>query len=191
MAIPSSQPENTNYVSPVGFRFSIRKMPNVNWFVQAANIPGLTIGEALHTMPPIDRYLPGDTLVYDMFNLTFKVDEDFTNWMELQSWLLGLGAPEGSEQFRKYVGDTKVDVDRPTVRRPDITNTKFVDAYMSDATLLILNSNMNPNFEITFQDMFPVSLSELNFDTTLTDVEYLTATATFRYFAYTYKKIDR
>ena len=191
MALSDTQPENVNYVSPVGFRFTIRKMPNVNWFVQAANIPGLTIGEALHTMPPIDRYLPGDTLVYDMFNLTFKVDEDFTNWMELQEWMVGLGAPEGSEQFSKYVGDSKVTVDRPYARRTDSTNINFRDAYMSDAELLILNSNMNPNFEITFLDMFPITLSELNFDTTLTDVEYLTATATFRYLSYTYRKIDR
>ena len=189
MALSVSQPDNVNYVSPVGFRFTIKKMPTVNWFVQAANIPGVTLGEALHSMPPIDRYVPGEKLTYDIFNLTFKVDEDFVNWMELQAWLTGLGAPEGSEQFRRYVGDTQLNRDGSIMRKPDVRDINSRDAYMSDATLLILNSNMNPNFEITFQDMFPITLSELNFDTTLTDVEYLTATATFRYFAYTYKKI--
>lgn len=189
MAYVSSTPENMNYVSPVGFRFGIKKLPNVNWFVQSTNVPGITLGEAIHNMPPIDRFLPGEKLTYDPFNLTFKVDEDFANWMELQNWMVGLGAPEGSEQFRTHVGDKKIDVDRPFYRGRDAS--KISDAYMSDATLIILNSNMNPNFEITFKDIFPTSLSELNFDTTLTDVEYLTATATFRYISYTYRKIDR
>jgi hypothetical protein len=190
MATLNSQPENMNYVSPVGFQFSIKKMPNVNWFVQAANIPGVTLGEALHNMPPIDQYLPGEKLTYDPLNLTFKVDEDFTNWMELKDWMIGLGAPEGSEQFRKYVGDPQINVDRKfSTVRPN--PNQATDAYMSDATLVILNSNMNPNFEITFKDMFPTSISELNFDTTLADVEYITATATFRYISYTYRKIDR
>jgi len=189
MATLNSQPENMNYVSPVGFRFSIKKLANVNWFVQAANIPGVTLGEAIHNMPPIDQYLPGEKLTYDPLNLTFKVDEDFTNWMELKDWMVGLGSPEGSEQFRKYVEDPKLEVDRPVYQRPSAS--KISDAYMSDATLVILNSNMNPNFEITFKDLFPTSLSELNFDTTLADVEYITATATFRYISYTYKKINR
>jgi hypothetical protein len=189
MATLNSQPENMNYVSPVGFRFSIKKMPNVNWFVQAANIPGVTLGEAIHNMPPIDRYLPGEKLTYDPLNLTFKVDEDFANWIEIQKWLIGLGSPQSSEQFRTYMGDPKLNVDRDAYRRPD--PTKMSDAYMSDATLVILNSNMNPNFEIVFEDIFPTSLSELNFDTTLADVEYITATATFRYISYTYRKIDR
>lgn len=87
------------------------------------------------------------------------------------------------------MGDPKLNVDRDAYRRPD--PTKMSDAYMSDATLVILNSNMNPNFEIVFEDLFPTSLSELNFDTTLADVEYITATATFRYISYTYRKIDR
>lgn len=189
MAISDTQPDNMNYVSPIGFRFSIKKMPNVNWFVQAANIPGVTLGEALHNMPPIDRYLPGEKLTYDPLNLTFKVDEDFTNWMELQKWMVGLGAPEGSEQFRRHMGDSIINTDRGASARGDAN--KISDAYMSDGALLILNSNMNPNFEITFKDMFPTSLSELNFDTTLADVEYVTATATFRYISYTYRKIDR
>ena len=189
MATLNSQPENMNYVSPVGFRFSIKKLPNVNWFVQAANIPGVTLGEAIHNMPSIDRHLPGEKLTYDHLNLTFKVDEDFANWMELKNWMVGLGSPEGSEQFRNYMGDSKVQMDGPVYQKP--STSKISDAYMSDATLVILNSNMNPNFEITFKDIFPTSLSELNFDTTLADVEYITATATFRYISYTYRKIDR
>ena len=54
----------------------------------------------------------------------------------------------------------------------------------SDATLQILTSSQNPNFKITFKDMFPVELSTLNFDATSEDVAYFTAEATFKYTIY-------
>ena len=49
----------------------------------------------------------------------------------------------------------------------------------SDITLLVTTSAMNPNIEITFFDCFPIDLSELSFDSTSADVDYLTATVTF------------
>ena len=185
----TTPPDNINFVSPVGFRFSIKKMPNVNWFVQSAELPGVSLGEAPQNLPTIDRNLPGDTLVYDPLTLTFKVDEDFTNWMEIQNWMVGLGAPEDTEQFRLNVGDSRAITERDVNRR--INRQKISDAYMSDATLLILDSNMNANFEINFVDVFPTSISALNFDSTLGDVDFLTASVTFRYLFYTYKKIIR
>tara|TARA_R110000824_G_scaffold49838_27_gene139747 strand:+ start:1006 stop:1575 length:570 start_codon:yes stop_codon:yes gene_type:complete len=184
-----TQPDNINLLSPVGFRFGVKKLPTVNWFVQAAELPGLTLGETLQTLPTIDRPLPGDTLVYDPFTLNFKVDEDFANWMELQKWMVGVGFPEDTDQFRTHVGDPVVNTDGPVQRQPT-RRGQITDALVSDATLLILNSNMNANFEVTFIDLFPTSLSALNFDTTLTDVDYITATATFRYLRYDYKKIS-
>ena len=48
---------------------------------------------------------------------------------------------------------------------------------------------MNGNFEILFHDLFPTSISEIQFDSTLSDIDYLTATATFRYLLYEFRKI--
>ena len=184
----NTQPDNINLLSPVGFRFAIKKLPNVNWFVQAAELPGVTLGEAPHVMPNIDRVLPGEKLTYDAFNLTFKIDEDLQNWMEIQNWLVGLGAPKDSEQFRELVGDPAITSDGPVKRVPTRMGT-ISDAYMSDASLIILNSNMNANFEINFVDMFPTSISAINFDSSMSDVEFVTASVTFRYLRYDYKKI--
>ena len=63
------------------------------------------------------------------------------------------------------------------------TSNKEVRSY-SDATLQILNSNFNPNGQITFKGAFPVSLSGLEFNAANTDVEYFTAQAVFKYQIY-------
>ena len=39
----------------------------------------------------------------------------------------------------------------------------------------------NPHINIFFQDVFPISLTELTFDVTQPDLEYLEASVTFRY----------
>jgi hypothetical protein len=41
-----------------------------------------------------------------------------------------------------------------------------------------------PNYEITFADAFPVELSQIIFNTTDTDVNYVEASTTFRYTYY-------
>ena len=59
-----------------------------------------------------------------------------------------------------------------------------MDIY-SDGTLQALNSNQRVQFQVQFNDMFPVSLSDLSFDATNPDLEYFTAEAVFKYTIYT------
>ena len=40
---------------------------------------------------------------------------------------------------------------------------------------------MEPNIEVKFQDLFPVTISDINFTTTDTDVNYVTNTVSFKY----------
>jgi hypothetical protein len=55
----------------------------------------------------------------------------------------------------------------------------------SDGTLAVLSSNNNLNKTIRFIDLFPISLSPLQFDATMSDVEYLEADVSFRYQRFT------
>ena len=55
---------------------------------------------------------------------------------------------------------------------------------MSDARLLILNSNYNTISIINFLNIFPTSLTTLEFDASATDVNYLTADVNFKYTMY-------
>ena len=53
-----------------------------------------------------------------------------------------------------------------------------------DMTLTVMNSANNVTKQIKFVDAYPTSLSSIPFDITTTDVEYLTAVASFRYSYY-------
>lgn len=50
-----------------------------------------------------------------------------------------------------------------------------------DGTLLILSSHNNVTKQIRFLDLFPTSLSALEFSTQQTEVEYLQASVSFKY----------
>ena len=77
----NSQPDNVNFLSPLGYRFSIRKLPHVNYFVQTANIPNVQLGVAELPGPFVNHPIAGDHLVYSEFELNFKIDEDMQNYM--------------------------------------------------------------------------------------------------------------
>ena len=49
---------------------------------------------------------------------------------------------------------------------------------------MILSNKNNPIVEISFHDIFPVSLGALEFTQNVSDVEYMTATAEFAYQIY-------
>ena len=54
----------------------------------------------------------------------------------------------------------------------------------SDGTLQVLTSSNTPNFKLKFKDLWPYQLSDLQFDATDSDVEYLTSEVTFKYTIY-------
>ena len=168
----SNTPDNQNFLSPLGFRFGVRKMPNVNWFVQSVNLPGITLGDAVLPSAVMDTSVPGEKLTFDPLEISFKVDEDLQNWMEIQEWLRGIAPPDIRANRGRFVSN---------VGR---------EAIYSDATLIILNSNMNANFEVQFHELFPTSLGGLDFNTTDGDVTYITSTVTFRYTYYDFREIN-
>ena len=45
------QPSKLDYAEPTKFRFSIIKLPKVEYFCTAANIPGITLGNASQPTP--------------------------------------------------------------------------------------------------------------------------------------------
>ena len=55
--------------------------------------------------------------------------------------------------------------------------------------LTVLTSAMNPQMEFHFYEAFPTSITALDFDSANTDLEYFTATATFRYTNYEIKNL--
>ena len=187
MAKDFSQPENQNYLSSVGFKFSIGNLPNVQWFVQSVNLPGLSLGEITTPSPLLDTFIPANNLDFEPLTLSFLVDEDMTNWVEIYNWLVGLSSPETYSQYKNLAEP----IENSKINTPAATDPTSGDraAIYSDATLIIMNSNMNANHQILFKELFPTSLSGITFNAAEGDVEYITAEASFRYMHYTYEKI--
>ena len=63
----------------------------------------------------------------------------------------------------------------------DPQKDSLLDGARSDGTLLVYNSSFNPIAKILFKDMFPVSLTPVPFSADATDINYIMATATFKY----------
>ena len=84
--------------------------------------------------------------------------------------MTGLGFPKTPQQFKDLTTDSD------GLRDPQ--------EQFSDGTLVVLNSNFKPNFKINFQDLFPVSLTGLEFDSKLQSEEYFTDQVVFKYTLY-------
>ena len=171
---PGTPLSNRNFLSPVGFKFSLKRAPVVAFFCNQANIPSLDLGIAEQPTWLKNIDVPGDKIQFGDLTLRFLVDEDLVNYMELQKWIRGLGYPEDMDEFRKIEGEA--------VMPGNFGNSG--DQIYSDGTLQILSSNLVPAFQVVFTDLFPYTLSTVMFDATDTDIEYFTADVSFKYTIY-------
>ena len=170
----AGQPENRNFLSPTGFKFTLKRSPKVAFFCNSANIPDLTLGISVQSSYLKDIDLPGDKISFGDLNLRFLVDENLENYMEIQNWIRGLGYPEKISQFS--------DLEQQGLIRGNYA--KDLQNIYSDGTLQVLTSSSLPNFQVVFRDLFPYSLGTLSFDATDTDVQYFTADVSFKYTIY-------
>ncbi len=184
------QPTKFDYASPTQFKFSIIKLPKVEYFCTSVNIPGIALGTSSQATPLKDILIPGDKLTYSDLEMSFLVDENLENYREIHGWLTGVGFPKDHEDYKTLVDAAK---DRfPTQGSgsgsTDAGKVKYgptpIGPAYSDATLSVLTSKNNTNIEVRFSDMFPISLTGLSFDQQATDIDYLSASVTMQYRLY-------
>ncbi len=159
-------PSNPNFLNPGNFRFYIKKTPTLNFFLQEVPIPDLTLEPSPDVGNPFQTYPePGDHLTWGPLNVTFRVDEDLLNYLEIYNWLTALGFNKSFDQYQEIA------------RLKEETGL----GKKSDLSLLVLNSAHVANYDITFIDGFPVRLGGMKFATDMNDIIYMVATATFNY----------
>ena len=161
-------PENITPLSPNGFMFNITKLPNMSFFCQQVNIPGITLGDPEFANPFATQPIPGEHLTYDQLTVQFLVDSEMKNYKSLYNWIIALGFPQSYQQYINFTGT-------------DTTNYSELAKNYSDATLQILAGNNQVSQTLQFVDMFPITVESLMFASTNTDVQYLVGQATFRY----------
>lgn len=165
MSALDNNPSNLNQINPSGFVFKIKRMPNVNFFLQDVVIPGIQLPATTQFNPFVNVPVPGDHLVYNTLNINFVVDEDLNNYRELYNWFVALGFPQKLNQYAAIADAPK----------------GSGNGIYSDASLILTTNLKNPNLEVVFQDCWPTAMSELKFFTTDADVEPLTCAAQFNY----------
>jgi hypothetical protein len=151
---------NQSFLSPTEFRFTITRLPYTQFFVQSANIPGVQMdGESNFPTPFKTLHRHGDKMTYNNLTVTVRVDENMKVFKEIVDWIEGLTSPESFSQH-------------DALNRSD-------DGLYSDATLTLFTNSKNPNIELQFKDVFPVSIGDIQMDLAQGTIEYATATIEF------------
>ena len=186
----SRQPTKLDLAAPTQFKFSIIKLPKVEYFCTAANIPSINLNDIKQPTPLADIPVPGEKITFGDLECTFMVDENLENYREIHGWMMGLGFPKSRTQFADLIksGADRFPLQGSSQKITDpgkVTGgaTPMGPAF-SDATLNVLSSKNRHNIEVRFSDVFPISLSGLNFNQQADDVAYLSATVTFKYKIY-------
>ena len=160
----ANQPANMNNATVNNFKFVMAKIPELEYFCQSVNIPSITMGEALQPNPLIDRPIPGDKLTFGELSIEFIIDEELRSYEALHNWMTSITRPQTTNQ---YAGESFV---------------------YSDAALIVTTNSSNPLLEITFKDIFPTSLGDINF-TTAGNADPLIGDVSFRFRAYEIRRL--
>lgn len=151
----------TNFLSPLEFVVSVKRLPNVQFFTQSLTIPSFTIQPIEQPSPFKPIPVPGDRATYGDLPMSFIVDESMSNYIEVYNWMKGLSFPNDFNQYKS------------------LDNSEY--GLLTDISVVVMNSHKNPNIEIQFKDCFPVNLSDVVLDTTQSDLIYPQATVTFTF----------
>ena len=103
MVTVNRQPTKLDYLSPTQFKFTISQLPKVEFFTTAANVPDLTLADAIIPTPFKPIPVMGTNLTFNNLSVTFIVDEFLENYRELHDWLTAIGFPKSRKQFRDFV----------------------------------------------------------------------------------------
>lgn len=156
-----------NLFTATRFAFTLTRLPSFEFFVQSLTLPGPTISitEQVNPFRAIQR--AGDNVTYSELEVEFLVNEDLENWWAINQWIVGLGFPESYEEHRRVI-----------------------DNKTSDGTINILDSAGNPKIRVEVQDMFPITLSPITFDSKDTNETPIVATASFAFQTYKFNYVN-
>ena len=161
-----NQPTNINQLNVVNFEVNFSRLPAAQYFCQRVNIPAVILGSTFQPSSFLNIPVEGETLNFEALNISFILDEDLKNYLEIYDWLTSLGFPKDFSQFEGL--------------QPASEASAYASMF-SDMNIIINTNKSNPNFKVTFQDVFPTSLSDIQFDTSNTSLEPIVVEASFNF----------
>ncbi len=132
-------PQKINLAKSTNYRLNIHSLPQVQFWLTTCNLPTVSSNEVpIPDMVHGYRYKPSTTMMPAPMTVTFLVDEDYSNYMEILNLMWKASGPNLSERFKE---------DEPTG---------------TDGSLHILSNNKNiSDVVFTFHNLFPTILGEL------------------------------
>jgi hypothetical protein len=176
MTIITKTPQNPNPLHPNKFQLTFSRAPHIQYFCQSVSVPGISLSEVPRQTPFVDLYSPGEKAIYDVFNVTFIVDEQLSGWIEIHDWIRAMTFPEKFEEYlnlqkqSRYVGNPKT-------------------PQFSDASLTLLSSSNTPTWRFKLIDCFPTSISAFVMSAQDSPDNIVTADATFRFAYFNIEKL--
>jgi hypothetical protein len=151
-----------NFLNPSSFVLTLdtQQFSGAEFTIQTMMLPDVSVEGAELNYKQINVGRAGDKINFGTFEISYLIDEDLLNYKEIFDWM-----------------KSNVETKHSTTTSSD---------HYRDMTLTVMNSANNVTKQIKFVDAYPTSLSSLPFDITTTDVEYLTAVASFSYSYYTF-----
>jgi hypothetical protein len=148
-----------NYLNPSSFVMTLdsQTYSGTTFTIQTMMMPDVTVSGAPLNYKQINVGRAGDKIEFGQFEISYLIDEDLINYKEIFDWL-----------------------------KSNVESNHTATNHVRDLTLTIMNSANNVTKQIKFVDAYPTSLSSLPFDITTTDVEYLTAIASFSFSYYSF-----
>jgi len=176
MAAINRNPPSSNQLQSTKFQVLFPRISSVTYFCQSVNIPSLSANPVIQTNPFVDLPRPTDKVQYGTFSINFILDEELWGWQVLHDWIRGYTFPCSFEEYKS--------LDRESIISMHTNSPQYSDGYLQ-----VLSALNIPKFKVSFVNAFPVSLSDINFDTKRSANEPMTATADFRYHIYNVDRI--
>jgi len=167
MVAISRTPANQNYLSIIGWNLVLQRAPHIEFFVQEATIPSLSLPVVNYPNPFTKLPLSGDHMDWSELSVQIRVDENLEGYLEVFNWMTGLGFPKDFAQYKELDDNDK--------------NALRNDGKYSDITLTLLTSLKNPNVAFNFRDAWPTSISGWSMSNITEDVQYADCTINFAY----------
>lgn len=162
-------PTNTSFAQPTKFVFTFTTLPFIRYFVQSANIPGISTSAVSVENPFSQTWRHGDKLQYDTFDITALIDEDLRLWEETYNWFRSITFPK---EFPEYW-----------------TNTRGKQTAYHDGILTVLTNANNPNLRFKFTYCHPISMSSLRFSAADSATNVMTVDISFRFDAFEIERV--
>lgn len=169
-------PINQNQLQSTKFQMIFPRISTTEYFCQSINLPGLSTNPAIQNTPFTTIYRPGDKTVFNILTMNFIIDEDLWSWELIHDWIRCYSFPIDFNEYKELKSLSQIS---ELSDRPQYT----------DGELNILTALNNVKMKVIFKDLFPISISDVVFETTSSAEKAIIATANFKYQYYTIKRL--